>query len=160
MNAFPYGCMKSQASIADAGSSPATSTTTGVHGFDGMWMCDGQLVMVPAVSGSGESAVRCDGPNSQTPTTAFIGLRRQPDVPAARNGTQGRHHFNADRAPVSPIGDQARFSRGRRPVTPAGVTACSPALPAQAGFYSNVHAGHCLAQARERAGTIRPKGSE
>lgn len=86
-----YGCTKLQASIADAGSTPATSTTTGVHGFDGMWMGNGQLGMVPTAPGSAWSGVRCDGPNSQTPMTAFIGLRRQPDVPAARNGTQGRH---------------------------------------------------------------------
>ena len=71
------------------------AATTGVHGFDGMQMCNGQLVMAPTVSGSGESAVRCDGPNSQTPMTAFIRLRRQLDVPAARNGTQGRHIFRS-----------------------------------------------------------------
>jgi len=63
--------------------------------FDGMVSSDGQLVMAPTVSGSGESAVRCDGPNSQTPMTAFIRLRRQLDVPAARNGTQGRHIFRS-----------------------------------------------------------------
>jgi len=53
-----------QASIADAGSIPATSTTTGVHGFDGMLMGNGQLVMAPTVSGSAWSGVRCDGPNN------------------------------------------------------------------------------------------------
>ena len=90
-----YSRMKSLQNVADAGSIPAASTTTGVHGFDGTRSVDGRLAMVPAVSGSAESGVRCDGPNSQTPMTAFIGLRRQPDVPAARNGTKGRHLFNA-----------------------------------------------------------------
>ena len=93
-----YGCTKLQASIADAGSIPATSTTTGVHGFDGMLMGNGQLVMAPTVSGSAWSGVRCDGPNSQTPMTAFIRLRRQLDVPAARNGTRGRHLLNGRNA--------------------------------------------------------------
>ena len=87
----PMAVRSRKKNIADAGSIPATSTTTGVHGFDGMQTCDGQLAMVPAVSGSAESGVRCDGPNSQTPMTAFIRLRWQLDVPAARNGTQERH---------------------------------------------------------------------
>jgi len=56
--------MKSLQRISDAGSIPATSTTTGVLGFDGMNSCDGRLAMVPAASGSAWSGVRCDGPNN------------------------------------------------------------------------------------------------
>lgn len=47
----------------------------------------------------------------------------------------------------------------RRPVTPAGVTARSPALPALAGFSDSVHGSQSLACAWERLGTILPKGS-
>ena len=90
-----YGRMKSPQRISDAGSIPASSTTTGLHGFDGMNSCDGRPAMVPAASGSAnESGVRCDGPNTQTPMTAFITWRRLRDDPAARVGTKGRHLYH------------------------------------------------------------------
>ena len=92
---FAYGRMKSPQRISDAGSIPASSTTTGLHGFDGMNSCDGRPAMVPAASGSAkESGVRCDGPISQTPMTAFITWRRLRDDPAARVGTKGRHLYH------------------------------------------------------------------
>lgn len=94
---FTYGCTKCARRMTDAGSIPARSTTEGLQGFDGMLSAYGQPAMVPAALGSPGVGVRCDGPKPQTPTTAFIGLRRQPDVPAARNGTQGRHLCNAPR---------------------------------------------------------------
>ena len=109
--------MKSPQRMSDAGSIPATSTTTGVSGFDGMPSVGGQSAMVPAASGSAWSGVRCDGPNSQTPMTAFIGLLTQLDAPAARSGTQGRHLSNDPN--VKPETD-ARSERAS-----IGTTACA-----------------------------------
>ena len=93
-NCSTYGRMKLLQRISDAGSIPASSTTTGLHGFDGMNSRNGRPAMVPAASGSAdESGVRCDGPNTQTPMTAFFTWRRLRDDPAARVGTKGRHLF-------------------------------------------------------------------
>lgn len=97
---------------------------------------------------------------------------------ARRVGQNAAATFNANRAPVSPIGDQERFSRGRRPISRSlagdcftyaglerdsfhspGVTARSPGLPALAGFSDSVHGSQSLACAWERLGTILPKGS-
>lgn len=55
--------MKSPQRMSDAGSIPATSTTTGVSGFDGMLSVDGQFATVPAAPGSAESRRPGNGPN-------------------------------------------------------------------------------------------------
>lgn len=42
-----YGCTKFAQRLTDAGSIPATSTTTGVHGFDGLLSANGHPATVP-----------------------------------------------------------------------------------------------------------------
>jgi len=46
------------------------------------------------------------------PTIASIRLLRQLDVPAARNGTQGRHLFNAVNAGADQIGERVSVGDG------------------------------------------------
>ena len=113
-----YGRMKLLQRISDAGSIPASSTTTGLHGFDGMNSRNGRPAMVPAASGSAdESGVRCDGPNTQTPMTAFFTWRRLRDDPAARVGTKGRHLF--PKAPRLCEADPVATRAARRPLAGA-----------------------------------------
>jgi len=79
--------MKSLQRISDAGSIPATSTTTGVLGFDGMNSCDGRPAMVPAASGSAESRRPVRWAKFQTPTMTSTQSAKRPDVPAGRGVT-------------------------------------------------------------------------
>ncbi len=82
-----YGCTKSAQRMSDAGSIPAASTTTGALGFDGMSSSDGQLVMVPAASGSAESRRPVRWAKFQTPTMTSTQSAKRPDVPAGRGVT-------------------------------------------------------------------------
>lgn len=101
---------------------------------------------------------------------------------ARRVGQNAAATFNANRAPVSPIGDQERFSRGRRPLTTPrlaghrsmntgcargsshsdpGVTARSPGpCPHKRDFSLGVHASQSLAWAWEQVGKHRPGDSQ
>ena len=82
-----YGCTKSRVGASDAGSIPATSTTTGVHGFDGALIRDGQPAMVPAASGSPLSRGPVRWAKSKLPTTTAITSSALRDVPAGRGVT-------------------------------------------------------------------------
>ena len=86
---FAYGCMKSRVGASDAGSIPATSTTAGVHGFDGALIRDGQPAMVPAASGSPLSRGPVQWAESKLPTTTAITSRcfALRDVPRGRGVT-------------------------------------------------------------------------
>jgi hypothetical protein len=88
---FAYGCMKSRVGASDAGSIPATSTTAGVHGFDGALIRDGQPAMVPAASGSPLSRGPMRWAESKLPTTTAITSR----CFALRDGPAGRDVTNA-----------------------------------------------------------------
>ena len=94
---FSYGCMKSRVGASDAGSIPATSTTTGVHGFDGALIRDGQPAMVPAASGSPLSRGPVRWAKSKLPTTTAITSRcfALRDAPAGRGVTKAGTFFNA-----------------------------------------------------------------
>lgn len=85
-----YGCTKSRVGASDAGSIPATSTTTGVHGFDGALIRDGQPAMVPAVSGSPLSRGPVRWAKSKLPTTTAITSRcfALRDAPLGRGVTK------------------------------------------------------------------------
>ena len=89
MMSFAYGCMKLRVGASDAGSIPATSTTTGVHGFDGALIRDGQPAMVPAASGSPVSRGPVRWAKTKLPTTTAITSRcfALRDVPRGRGVT-------------------------------------------------------------------------
>ena len=84
---FHHGCTKSRVGASDAGSIPATSTTTGVHGFDGALIRDGQPAMVPAASGSPLSRGPVRWAKSKLPTMTAITSFALRDVPAGRGVT-------------------------------------------------------------------------
>jgi len=82
--------MKSPQRMSDAGSIPATSTTTGVSGFDGMPSVGGQSAMVPAASGSAKSRRPVRWAKPELPTTTAITSRcfALRDVPHGRGVTK------------------------------------------------------------------------
>jgi hypothetical protein len=92
-----YGCTKSRVGASDAGSIPATSTTTGVQGFDGALIRDGQPAMVPAASGSPLSRGPARWAKTKLPTTTAITSRcfALRDAPAGRGVTKAGTFFNA-----------------------------------------------------------------
>ena len=82
-----HGCTKSRVGASDAGSIPATSTTTGVQGFDGALIRDGQPAMVPAALGSPLSRGPVRWAKTKLPTTTAITSFALRDVPAGRGVT-------------------------------------------------------------------------
>lgn len=137
---FTYGCTKSRVGASDAGSIPARSTTAGLLGFDGALIRDGQLAMVPAATGSAGSRRPLRWANLKTPTTAFIRLRRQLDVPAAGNGTRWRHLPKICRAiPYQVVGPRELRPRGGYADRPSQLT--GPAMEMATGSWSRSQRG-------------------
>lgn len=91
--------MKSPRCMSDAGSTPATSTTTGVSGFDGILSVGGQSAMVPAAPGSAKSRrpgrwAKPELPMTTAITSRFCALR---DVPRSRGVTKAARVVPATR---------------------------------------------------------------
>lgn len=128
-DAFTYDCMKSPQRMSDAGSIPATSTTTGVSGFDGMPSVGGQSATVPAASGSAKSRRPVRWAKTKLPMTTAItsrcfALRDVPRgrgvtkavrvVPATRDASFNGANAGADRRGEA---ERVRFTSSGGPVT-------------------------------------------
>lgn len=133
---FSYGCMKLRVGASDAGSIPATSTTEGVHGFDGALIRDGQPAMVPAASGSPVSRGPVRWAKTKLPTTTAITSSALRDVPAGRGVTNagtlgGSNALKPQHTHASPTHEPrhaANYGDGWHPLN-------APRLkPAQAGL--------------------------